>query len=79
MLFKMALDFCSRVLVLFLLSFFLVSLFEVDGYTSVFFYHFLKGGNFHDFLLASLEDEVFPKWSLLKVGSKFFSLRVDPL
>ena len=39
-----------------------------------------KGDNFHDFLLAYLEDEVFPKWGLClkericSIGSKFFPL-----
>ena len=43
-----------------------------------------KGDNFCDFLFAYLNDKVFSKWGLLlkericSLGSKFFSLRVDP-
>ena len=45
---------------------------------------FQKGDNFHHFLFTYLEDKVFKKWGLLlkericSLGSKFFSLRVDP-
>ena len=44
---------------------------------------FSKGDNFRDFLFAYLEDDVFPKWSLLlkericSKGSKVFPLLDD--
>ena len=34
---------------------------KMSGYNSVFYFHFAKGNNFYDFLLAFLDDESLPK------------------
>lgn len=38
---------------------------KVNGHTSIFFHHFAKENNFCDFLFASLDGNIFPKWGLI--------------